>query len=193
MTDRHEREAEIAEAALGLLAEKGYGGMSMLAVAKRARASNETLYRWYGDKTGLFEVMIARDLGALAERLETVGDPPEAHTLARLGEVLLEGQLSPASIGLHRAAAADASDRLGATLAEGWYLLVYPVLLSAFSRLRSAGVIAVEPADALALWLDLLPGDRPLRCVTGAITIPSEFLHRARAARAQAAVLALCG
>ena len=42
---RRERHEAIAAAAYEALAEHGYGGASMLRVAKAARASNETLYR----------------------------------------------------------------------------------------------------------------------------------------------------
>ena len=58
---RAERRAEIERAAYALLEENGYAGMSMLGVAKRARASNETLYRWYGNKQGLIKAMVARN------------------------------------------------------------------------------------------------------------------------------------
>ena len=55
---RQRREAAIHAAAYALLAEHGYGGTSMLRVARAARASNETLYRWYGGKDGLFTAMV---------------------------------------------------------------------------------------------------------------------------------------
>nr|MEC9418796.1 TetR family transcriptional regulator [Pseudomonadota bacterium] len=49
---RERRKAAIEAAAIELLLDQGYDNLSMLAVAKKAKASNETLYRWYGDKTG---------------------------------------------------------------------------------------------------------------------------------------------
>ena len=61
------RKNEIEAAAYTLLAEKGFGGMSMLTLAKTARASNETLYRWYGDKLGLVSRMIARNAAEARE------------------------------------------------------------------------------------------------------------------------------
>ncbi|MCP4433742.1 MAG: TetR/AcrR family transcriptional regulator, partial [Gammaproteobacteria bacterium] len=50
---RSARQYRIEEATYELLAESGYHACSMLSIAKRAKASNETLYRWYGDKVGL--------------------------------------------------------------------------------------------------------------------------------------------
>ena len=52
---RHEA---ITKAAYAQLAKNGYDGTSMLSIAKAAKASNETLYRWYGDKQGLFAAMV---------------------------------------------------------------------------------------------------------------------------------------
>ena len=48
--DRKEaRASQIEQVAFDLLDKRGAAGLSMRAVAKAARASNETLYRWYGD------------------------------------------------------------------------------------------------------------------------------------------------
>jgi len=93
----------------------------MLSVAKRAKASNETLYRWYGDKLGLFMSLIERNLSDVRAVLEPdsqcADDPLE--TLQILGPKLLELLLSPRAIALNRAAAADASGALGQALARG--------------------------------------------------------------------------
>lgn len=43
----------ILEAATQLLAEKGYAGFSIEAVARRARAGKQTIYRWWPSKTAL--------------------------------------------------------------------------------------------------------------------------------------------
>ena len=50
------RQQQIEDAAYEVLEAKGYDGTSMLGIARQARASNETLYNWYGDKQGLFQV-----------------------------------------------------------------------------------------------------------------------------------------
>ena len=86
-TSREARTHQIANAAYALLEERGYGGMSMLAVAKRARASNETLYRWFGDKTGLFRALIEINARSVTERLDNApGDDPR-EALAALGAI----------------------------------------------------------------------------------------------------------
>ena len=53
-----ESKLRIEQAAYELIDEFGYDGISMLKIAKRAKASNETLYKWYGDKKGLFSALV---------------------------------------------------------------------------------------------------------------------------------------
>ncbi|WP_237352646.1 TetR family transcriptional regulator [Rhizobium leguminosarum] len=42
----------------------------MLDIAKAAKASNETLYRWYGDKNGLFQTMVESNARATKTALD---------------------------------------------------------------------------------------------------------------------------
>lgn len=65
------RQQQIEDAAYEVLEIKGYGGTSMLGIAKQARASNETLYNWYGDKQGLFQALVMRNAEQVKEYLET--------------------------------------------------------------------------------------------------------------------------
>ena len=78
-TQRSQREVAIHAAAYDLLARHGYGGTSMLRVAQAAKASNETLYRWYGDKDGLFTAMVRANAGEsralILTSLEENADP----------------------------------------------------------------------------------------------------------------------
>ncbi|TDM08123.1 MAG: hypothetical protein C4K60_01045 [Ideonella sp. MAG2] len=67
--DRDERHAEIQAAAFALLKEVGYKKTSMLLIAKRAQASNQTLYAWYSNKQELFRSIIERFGAAVREQL----------------------------------------------------------------------------------------------------------------------------
>uniref|UniRef100_UPI00262D5420 TetR/AcrR family transcriptional regulator n=1 Tax=uncultured Mameliella sp. TaxID=1447087 RepID=UPI00262D5420 len=185
-----EREAQIAEAAYAVLGEKGFAGLSMLAVAKRAKASNETLYRWYGDKIGLFRALILRNAEQVTAQLETLPERGAGReVLEALGAALLDMLLSPRAVALNRAAAADASDTLGAVLAEAGRGTVFPRLPSVFERLCAAGEVGGPPEEAAALWVDLLVGDWQLRLVTGAMRVPDAAARAARVRRAADAVL----
>ena len=60
-----ERESEILDAALHLLAEVGYDRMTMDAVATQAKASKATLYRRWTDKPSLVVDAILQSKEAL--------------------------------------------------------------------------------------------------------------------------------
>lgn len=136
----------VEAAAFAVLAARGYHGTSMLAVAQAAGASNATVYRGYGDKAGLFAALAGRLGAELAAAVEGPLEP----ALVRLVRLLL----SERAVVLTRAAAADATGRLGAALeAAGW--------AGAEARLRArAGAQG-------ALLMRLVLGDWPLRRVLG--------------------------
>ena len=54
------RRDAILFAAMALMAERGAGRISMADVAAKASASKETVYRHFGDRTGLFIAVLAR-------------------------------------------------------------------------------------------------------------------------------------
>lgn len=190
------RMVQIEEAAYALIADKGYASTSMLTIAKRAKASNETLYSWYGDKLGLFARMVERNANEaraiLEEALEADADPLEA--LNRFGTVLLGMLFGERAIALNRAAAADISGQLGAALARSGRNAVAPLIGQTLDRARQAGLLHYEDtADATDLYLGLLIGDLQLRCVTGQITPPGREARDARARRTAGLLRRLLG
>lgn len=182
--NRAARRAQIAEAAYALLQDKGYGGMSMLAVARAARASNETLYRWYGDKQGLFLALIRDNAAEVRTLLDEAlaGDRPPMQALQALGPVLLGVLTGARAVALNRAAAADAGRELGAALAEAGRGSVAPLIARVMEQAQKAGDLGGDdPAAAAALYIDLLVGDLQIRRVIGAVPEPGEAECRARA------------
>lgn len=173
---RAERQERIEKAAYELLEDKGYGGTSMLSIATRAKASNETLYRWYGDKQGLFKAMVVRNARDVKDLLESElqAKHPPIKTLRRLGPRLLGLVLSQRAIALNRAAAADPSGELGAALTESGRDSVLPLIAQVFRQARKEGVIqGLSTRDAVELYLNLLIGDQQIRRVIGALPEPS--------------------
>ncbi len=192
MSDRRSRrEAEIAEAAYRLLDEVGLAGTTVTAVAKAARASNETLYRWYGDRTGLFAALVRRNAGLIRDELEaSAGTGLDG--LARIGPRLLAMVTGPRAVALNRAAAADASGTLGAELARGGRENVAPLIAARIAEAQSRGALAAAPPGEIAeTYLALLIGDLQIRRATGAIGQPSMPEIETRAARALAHVKTL--
>lgn len=186
---QEQRRREIEQAAYEVLAEKGYAGASMLAIAKRAGASNETLYGWYGSKQGLFRALVeenAREVAALLR--DSIGqgrDPLE--TLRRLGPLLLRLLLGDKAVALNRAAAADAAagGLLGRTLAAAGRETILPLIAEVFAEARARGQVHLDsPEEAAELYISLLVGDLQIRRVTGALERVTEGEIRRRVERA---------
>lgn len=194
--DRREaREAAIEAAAYAVLAERGYGGTSMLNVAKRAKASNETMYRWYGDKNGLFAAMVHRNAASSAARLGEAIDAggPPLEALRAVAPVLLSMVLGPRAIALNRAAAGDPTGSLGRIIAEGGRARIVPLLRSVIARAIETGALpSGDPAQCAELFVTLLIGDQQIRRVIGVMPEPTEAEIRMRADLALERFLRLC-
>lgn len=185
---REKRAEEIEAAAYAVLEAKGYDGLSMLAVAKKAKASNETLYRWYGDKLGLFEALIARNTDVVKVALRDGQAEDAMSELARLGPVLLGMLLGPRAVALNRAAAADGSGKLGRALGRIGRETVGPWIADIMARARDGGALSDgDPREMAELWFALLIGDTQLRRATGAMEMPDDdwIASRAEAALAR--------
>jgi AcrR family transcriptional regulator len=67
---RAEREELIVAAATGEFAQHGYGGASMLEIARLAGISKPLIYQYFGSKDGLYLACLHAVSGGLLERLE---------------------------------------------------------------------------------------------------------------------------
>lgn len=186
--NRSLRQDQIEQAAYAVLDAKGYGGTSMLAIAKAAKASNETLYNWYGDKTGLFAALVRRNAAEvkalLEDQIAAGGDAVD--TLARVGPVLLRLVTSDRAVALNRAAAADPTGELGRVLAAEGRETVAPLIAQVIAQGREQRHLAFDDlAMACETWLGLLIGDIQIRRVVGRMPQPGQ---EALAARADAAL-----
>jgi AcrR family transcriptional regulator len=182
------RQDQIEQAAYAVLDARGYAGTSMLAIARAAKASNETLYNWYGDKTGLFAALVRRNAAEvktlLSEQIAVGGDAVE--TMARVGPLLLQLVTSDRAVALNRAAAADPTGDLGRTIAAEGRDTVAPLITAVILQGRAQGQLAFDdPAMACDIWLGLLIGDIQIRRVVGRMPQPAPA---ALAARADAAL-----
>jgi AcrR family transcriptional regulator len=154
-------------------------------VARRARASNETLYNWYGNKQGLFRSLVEANAGEVKALLENdlaQDRPPEA-TLKALGPLLLGLLISDKAITLNRAAAADPSGELARELTQAGRDTVAPLIADVFVKARDAGILSFDHAgQAVGLYLDLLVGDLQIRRVLGAVPAMTQSEIERRAA-----------
>ena len=173
-----ERRQAIFEAAYAVMAEKGYKGTSMLAVAKAAGASNETLYNWFGNKQGLFAAMIEENARTASQELHATveGDAAPLKVLVRFGDRLLELLNGEKSITLNRAAAADVSQGgvLGKLLADNGRRKVVPLITQTFAMAQEKGMIRRhDPGEIAEIYVSLLLGDLQIRRVIGVTAAPS--------------------
>lgn len=180
---RQKRQVEIYEAAYDLLAQHGYGGTSMLRIAKAAKASNETLYRWYGDKDGLFKEMVranaAETRRMLSEALDRQDDPWT--TLEGVAPVFLRMILGERAVLLNRAAAADASGVLGATISAGGRNEIMPLLGQMMQHICDGR--DCDPKDATDWFFSLLIGDLQIKRIINECPALSEQEIRSRCSR----------
>lgn len=192
---RAERHRQIEEAAYKVLKRQGYAGASMLAIAKEAKASNETLYRWYGDKRGLFKLMVEGNAKATTAALQAaiVRDADPLNTLEETASVLLSMLLGDRAIALNRAAASDESGELGATIASAGREAVFPLIEILIQNGLQLGVLAAPSARTATEWfLSLLVGDQQIRRAVGAMPLPSEKEISSRAATTMVAFRKIC-
>ncbi len=78
------RRGEILDAAFAVFADKGFGGTTMLDIARRAQASKETLYAWFGNKDRLFEELLRVRLERIWARATPAALPETADIHPRL-------------------------------------------------------------------------------------------------------------
>lgn len=159
------RRKEIQQAALALLVQHGYAATTMASVAKAAGASLETLYKWYGDKPGLFHAMVLANIEELRDALvmstEAFRDPLAA--VQEFGPRLIAVLTSEEVVALNRAAAADPSGDLGRIIAEAGRGSIAPQLTGLFDRAMESD----DPALITEIYLGLLVGDLQIRRVIG--------------------------
>ena len=107
--ERAGREDAILDAALAELAWTGWDRFTMAGAARKAGASTETLYAWFGNRDGLIRRMIQRnaDVSAAAVRRELENGTAARDlrgTLVAYARGLLDLLTGPISLMLNRAA-----------------------------------------------------------------------------------------
>lgn len=166
------------DAALAVLVEEGVERLTMLAVARRAGASKETLYSWFGNRDGLLRALIERNADGSAERVAAAlgsatpatdgGDDTEPRAvLTDYATGLLRLLTNPASVALNRAAMTDPD--LAALLLAGGRHRVGPIVESFLADQAAAGrlTLAVTPAEAFELLYGLVVRDTQIRVLLG--------------------------
>jgi AcrR family transcriptional regulator len=194
-----ERREEILKVALSVLAERGFRGASMLEIARRAQASKETLYAWFGDKRGLFEELVRwqaeRVDATLVPSLARDADDPVV-VLRTFAVELQRLLLGDRAVVINRAAIAEApSDPTFAQiLAAKGRNTVVPRLERYLEIQREQGCLDFEDAGtAVDALIGLTIGDQQVRRLLGVLPMPEPEQIEARAERAMRGFLTLFG
>lgn len=193
--NRAKRQEQIERATYDLLEEKGYAGTSMQGIARRSRASNETLYNWYGDKQSLFSALVARnaaEVRALLEAQLTSGSAAMT-TLGQMAPKLLQVLLGNRAIALNRAAAADPTGELGRAISQAGRETILPLVEQVLIEAAREGHLTFAATEQpSALFIDLLVGDLQIRRVIGRLDPPTAEFCEGRAALAIERFLKIC-
>ena len=176
MRQTPERRREVLEAANQLIVEAGLAGFSMLALAQRLGMSKETLYAWFGSKSGLLAELVQGNAGTMMELLRRAAAAPVTAASVRRGlldfsSAMLALLSSDRSVAINRGAVhlAETSGAAETLRAHGRdavlkRLVGYLRQAQEAGVLKSAGQTEAEVLVALALrdWqMDRLLGRMP--------------------------------
>lgn len=181
--DRRRRAA--LDAALAEITERGYEAVTVLDIARRAGASKESLYAWYGSKQGLVEAVVRYQADEVNRRVEAALRPDAEPRAALTGIAvnLLRLLLGDTSLALNRAAMT--SPALAATLLAHGRHRTGPLVERYLAHLAATGWLAVDdPAEAFQLLYGLVLRDLQIRALLGEPPPPGPALR----AQAEAAV-----
>lgn len=166
--ERPERERRILDAALIELTENGYERVTMLAIAKRAGASKETLYGWFGSKEGLFAALITRNADESAERVRSAltAEADTREVLVSFATGLLTLLTSDGSIALNRASMN--SPELAEVLLANGRFRVGPLVEEYLGQLSNTSAIRIgDPGESFRLLYGLIMRDTQIRVLLG--------------------------
>jgi len=166
--DKAGREGVVLQAALDELQNNGYERLTMLAVAKRANCSKQTLYSWFNNKEGLLTTLIEKNADETIAKLESAFDTDREPTevLAGFCIGLISLLTSTQSIALNHAAML--SPELAKILLKSGRYRVGPIVERYFRKLSKAGVLKKTDAKkAFSTLYGLAISDVQIRVLLG--------------------------
>lgn len=189
------RQAEVLEAALGLLVEGGERAITTAGLARAANCSKESLYKWFGDRDGVLAAMIAYQASKVGV---AVGGPAAGRDasdfrvdLQSFGVALLTVLSGPASLALNRLAIGQASregSRLGDLLVARGRRAVSARAQALIEAGRRAGHLRfTDTQEAFETLYGLIVCDMHVRLMLGE-RVPATNSDRAMATHVEGAI-----
>jgi AcrR family transcriptional regulator len=186
----NEQLAAIRKAALSLLSNYGYRKTTMLAIAKSAGISKETLYSLYSSKVTLFEALIRSNAEKMNNDLTLASERSYValvHSLFQFGCNLLSLLTSDASIAINRAAIELAPENTifsQALLTHGRER-VMPLLVKLIDRAVQQGRLKpLDTKEAANHFVAILVGDLQHRLLLGVSEPPEKEIIEQRSEQA---------
>ena len=157
---RDERRDGILDVARDCFLADGYAGTSMSSIAARLGGSKGTLYNYFKSKEELFEAVMQRQCGALAETLFDVTDDGEAprERLEHFASAFLKLLLTPESLGMHRVVVGESGrfPELGRMFYDMGPKVILTKIANYLSDLMDQGVMRrADPLVAAQQFKDL--------------------------------------
>lgn len=182
--ERASRREQIVRAARDELLERGYEALTMQGVARRAGASKETLYAWFGSREDMITALVA-EAGAdtLVEVESALAAAPvddvrsATATLESFGTRLLGLLTGPWSVAVNRAAMR--SPALADVVLHQGRHAVGPLVEAYLRRLHRARVLrAPRAGQSFTLLYGLVVRDTQIRVLLGEPPPSSAALRR---------------
>ncbi len=167
-----QRRREILVAVIEVMREHGFAGASTARIAAAANCSKETIYNWFGDRSGLFAALVAEQSRAVNEMLSgSLNNEVNARDdLVNIAAALLDLLTGEASLLINRAAIGDMgkSNTLAQILLANGRGQTLPLVLELFERARDQGEMEFENAsDVFPVFYGLLIADMQIRTLLG--------------------------
>lgn len=193
------RQREVLDAVLALMVEEGTG-FSTAKVARRARCSKETLYKWFGDRDGVLSATVrwqASKVRAGSYDRQRLDVAALRQSLEGFAANWLEVISSATSIALNRVAishAASGKSNLGRIVLENGRLAIGERLKPLLEAGREAGLLVFDDTEeAFRTLFGLVARDVHIRLLLGGeIRLSREIIWR-DAAQAARQFMALYG
>ncbi|HQQ74285.1 MAG TPA: TetR/AcrR family transcriptional regulator [Pseudomonadales bacterium] len=149
-----------------VLLRDGYQKFSMIAVAQSAKASKETLYRQFGDKSGLLHAALIRNAALIGPLLNEGLQAAQSieERLYRLALNYLHGCYLPEALALQRIAYADGDRGLGPIFAEEITEYAIAYIVDEFTQLGSA-----QPHEDAEVFLGMIQGKLHEKIMLGVV------------------------
>jgi AcrR family transcriptional regulator len=163
------RRAAIIQAATEEFLTHGYEGVSLRQILRRGGGSSDTLYKFFGDKEGLFVACAIELCGQFMMNyaLGSQGRSPQAELVA-FGMAFLKNLLMPRNVGIYRLMVAEVNrfPGLGRTVLAAGHDRVAKELAEYLRKQTRRGEFAIKNCELAALqYIDMIHGGchwRPL-------------------------------